>query len=289
MSFRSLLLILGLLCLVAGAGLSVLWLGQEGASTTVADGEKKELRTAILVTTRAIGAGAPILQSDMRWKEVQEVAPAGGVLIRGQISEADFVGAITRRSFVQDEPLLPDDLVKTVDRKFLAAVLGPGKRAVAVPVEAQQSASGLVLPGDRVDVILTHVLVEVPGSATGSVAETIMRDVRVIAVDQTLSAAYKPASAESGLLADSRMPRVVTLEVDERQAQTLVVGLQLGKLQLSLRSLQSLPQATSQLPPTFAADISPALRELALKTRQQQQPSASSIESSVRRPPIMSN
>lgn len=291
MSFRSLLLVLGLLCLAAGGGLSVLWLGQEGAGTTVAEGEKKVLRPAILVTTRAINAGAPILSGDMRWKEVQEGAPGDGVLVRGQVSEADFVGAITRRSFVQDEPLLPDDLVKTVDRKFLAAILGPGKRAVAVPVEAQQSASGLVLPGDRVDVILMHVLVEVPGSATGSVAETIMRDVRVIAVDQTLSPAQKPASADTALLADSRMPRVVTLEVDERQAQTLVVGLQLGKLQLSLRSLQSLPQATSQseLLPTFAADISPALRELALKTRQQQQPSASSIESSVRRPPTISN
>lgn len=290
MSFRSLLLALGLLCLAAGAGLSLLWLGQEGAGTTVAEGEKTVLRPAILVTTRAIDAGAPILSGDMRWREVQDGAPVGGVLVRGEVSEADFVGAITRRSFVQDEPLLPDDLVKTVDRKFLAAILGPGKRAVAVPVEAQQSASGLVLPGDRVDVILTHVLVEVPGNATGSVAETIMRDVRVIAVDQTLSPAQKPASAESGLLADSRMPRVVTLEVDEHQAQTLVIGLQLGKLQLSLRSLQSLPQAMSQseLLPTFAADISPALRELALKTRQQQ-PSGSSIESSVRRPPTISN
>ncbi len=290
MSFRSLLFILGLLCLVSGTGLSILWLGQEEPSTTVTDGEKKQLRTAILVATRAIDPGRPILQSDMRWKEVQDVAPAGGVLVRGQVSEAEFVGAITRRSFAQDEPLLPEDIVKTADRKFLAAILGPGKRAVAVPVEAQQSTSGLVLPGDRVDVILTHVLVEAPGSATGSVAETILRDVRVIAVDQTLSPTLKGASAESGLLADARMPRVVTLELDEGQAQTLVVGLQLGKLQLSLRSLQSLPQATSQheLPPTFAADISPALRDLALKTRQQQ-PSASSIESSIRRPPTIAN
>lgn len=290
MSFRSLLFILGLLCLVAGTGLSILWLGREEASTIVADGEKKELRTAILVATHTIDAGTPILQSDMRWKEVQDVAPAGSVLVRGQVSESEFVGAITRRSFAQDEPLLPEDIVKTADRKFLAAILAPGKRAVAVPVEAQQSASGLVLPGDRVDVILTHVLVEVPGSATGSVAETILRDVRVIAVDQTLSPTLKPASAESGLLAEARMPRVVTLELDERQAQTLVVGLQLGKLQLSLRSLQSLPQATNQreLPPTFAADISPALRDLALKTRRQQ-PSASSIESSIRRPPTIAN
>jgi pilus assembly protein CpaB len=286
MSYRGLLFVLGLLCLVTGLGLSVLWFGQEDPSTTVADGDKKVLRPAILVTTRAIDAGALILPSDMRWKEVQEGTPGGGMLVRGQVSEADFAAAITRRGFAHDEPLVLEDLVKAGDRKFLAAILGPGKRAVAVPVEAQQSASGLVLPGDRVDVILTHVLVEAAGSTSSSVAETVLRDVRVIAVDQALAAAPKPTSAELGPLADSRMPRAVTLEVDERQAQTLVVALQLGKLQLSLRSLQRLPQTTTQREPlpTFAADISPALRQLALKTREQQ-PSVSSIESSVRRPP----
>lgn len=292
MSFRSLLFVLGLLCLVTGLGLAVLWLDQGDPGATVADAEKKVLRPAILVTTRAIDAGALLLPSDMRWREVQEGVPGSGALLRGQVSEADFAGAVTRRGFAQDEPLRPDDLVKTGDRTFLAAILGPGKRAVAVPVEAQQSTSGLVLPGDRVDVILTHVLVEAAGSASSSVAETVLRDVRVIAVDQALSASPKPASADSGLLADSRLPRTVTLEVDERQAQTLVVALQLGKLQLSLRSLQSLPQTTSQREPlpTFATDISPALRQLALKTRvQQQQPSTSSIESSIRRPPTMSN
>jgi pilus assembly protein CpaB len=290
MSFRSLLLILGLLCLTAGAALSVLWLGQNEAGTTVAEGEKVVVRPAILVTTRAIEAGSPVLQSDMRWKEVQDAETNSGTLVRGQISDAEFVGAITRRSFALGEPLSSDDLVKTGDRKFLAALLGPGKRAVAVPVESQQSTSGLVLPGDRVDVILTHILVEAAGSLSGSVAETILRDVRVIAVDQTLTPTQKPASADIGLLAEARVPRVVTLEVDERQAQTLVVGLQLGKLQLALRSLQSLPQAGSQheLPPTFASDISPALRDLALRVRQVQ-PSASSLESSVRRPPAVTN
>lgn len=287
MSLRSLLLILGLLCLVAGAGLSVLWLGQDEPKVSVAE-EKKDIGTAILVTTRAIGAGAAILQSDMGWKDVPSVATSGA-LVRGQISETEFLGAVTRRSFAKDEALTSDDLVKTTDRTFLAALLGPGKRAVAVPVEAQQSASGLVLPGDRVDVILTHILLETPGNLSESVAETILRDVRVIAVDQSLSPA-KPSSAEGLVLADSRMQRGVTLEVDDQQVQTLVVGLQLGKLQLSLRALQSAPQTGAQreLRPTFPSDISPALRELALRSRRMQ-PSASSVESSVRRPPIILN
>jgi pilus assembly protein CpaB len=287
MSLRSLLLILGLLCLVAGAGLSVLWLGQDEPKVSVAE-EKKDIGTAILVTTRAIGAGAAILQSDMGWKDVQSVATSGA-LVRGQISETEFLGAVTRRSFARDEALISDDLVKTTDRTFLAALLGPGKRAVAVPVEAQQSASGLVLPGDRVDVILTHILLETPGNLSESVAETILRDVRVIAVDQSLFP-VKPSSAENPVLADSRMQRGVTLEVDDQQVQTLVLGLQLGKLQLSLRSLQSAPQTAAQreLRPTFPSDISPAVRELALRSRRIQ-PSASSVESSVRRPPIILN
>lgn len=288
MSLRSLLLILGLLCLVAGAGLAVLWLRQD-EPVIVAEAEK-EIGTAILVTTRAIGPGAAILQSDMRWKDVQTVEATSGAIVRGQISETDFLGAVTRRSFAQDEALISDDLVKTTDRTFLAAVLEPGKRAVAVPVEAQQSDSGLVLPGDRVDVILTHILLETPGNLSRSVAETILRDVRVVAVDQSLSRVKKPGSADNPVLVDSRMQRGVTLELDDQQVQTLVVGLQLGKLQLSLRSLQSSPQIAAQrdLRPTFPSDISPALRELARRSRRVQ-PSASSVESSVRRPPIILN
>jgi pilus assembly protein CpaB len=290
MPFRSLLLLIGLLCLGTGVTLSVLLLGQNDAQVFVAQEEKIEPQTAILVATRPIAAGVLLTQADMRWKAVQAMPANSGALVRGQAVDADFVGAITRRGFSQDEPLKAEDLVKTGDRKFLAAILGPGKRAVAVPVEAQQSSSGLVLPGDRVDVILTHVLVDTPGSPSGSVAETILRDVRIIAVDQTLSPAQNPAVPEIALLGEPKMPRVVTLEVDERQAQALVVGLQLGKLQLALRSLQSLPQAAGQadLPPTFASDISPALRELAQKARQPQT-SSSSIESSIRRPPVVPN
>jgi pilus assembly protein CpaB len=288
--------------------LSVLWLGQNDAGTTVAQVEKIEDRTAILVATRVIAAGSPVLRSDMQWKELQGPETNSGTLVRGQISEAEFVGAITRRSFAEGEPLTSDDLVKTGDRKFLAALLAPGKRAVAVPIESQQSASGLVLPGDRVDVILTHILLEAAGSLSGPVAETILRDVRVIAVDQTLTPAQKPTSADTALPVEARATRVVTLEVDEQQAQPLVVALQLGKLQLALRSLQSLPRAGRQpeLPPTFASNISPALRELALKAIQVQptspqvqptppevqptpcqvQSTGSTLESLVRRPPV---
>jgi pilus assembly protein CpaB len=293
MSLRSLLLFIGLLCLGAGVTLSVVWLGQNDAAP-VAQAPKIELETAILVATRPIPSGVPVMQADMGWKAVQEIPAGSGALVRGQASDAEFVGAITRRSFSQDEPLTAADLVKTGDRKFLAAALGPGKRALAVPVEFQQSSTGLILPGDRVDVILTHVLGEASGSLSTPVAETILRDVRIIAVDQTLPPGQNPAPPEPALLAEPKPSRVVTLEVDERQAQALAVGLQLGKLQLVLRSLESSPQAAAQrdLPPTFASDISPALRALALRTRPVQssspvQPSSNPLESSIRRPPVI--
>jgi len=285
---RNVLLILGLLCLGGAATLSFFWFTNLDVESTVAESEKPAPGPAVLVATRAIEAGSLLQQSDMVWRDVPDAGTASGTLVRGQISEAEFFGAVTRRSFAEGERLTSDDLVKTGDRKFLAAVLRPGKRAVAVPVEAQQSASGLVLPGDRVDVILAHVLAaEATASLEGgSVAETILRDVGVIAVDQALPQAQKTGSVESALTGEPRLPRVVTLEVDERQAQTLVGGLQLGKLQLAVRSLENPQHASSQraLPPTFASDISPTLRELALRARQLQ-PAASSLEGSVRRPP----
>lgn len=218
-----------------------------------------------------------------------EVRP--GYLMRGQVSEAEFLGAISRRNFAQDEPLIASEFVKPGDRQFLAAVLKPGSRAISIFVDAAQSAAGMALPGDRVDVILTQSFGEQatdPGRKT--VSETMLRDVRVIAIDQSLTPSTNVAAAIS---TEARIPKTVTLELLERQAEALMVAAQLGKFQLAVLPLERVavehPEEQTEAGPVWASDVSPALREVGPPALRKCNPdeslSGSSLECLVRRPP----
>jgi len=287
MLVRNLLLAIGLLCLLGGVALSVIWFTQMSNPTVEAP---TTVRPAVLVATHPVPAGTLLRPEDITWKEVGPNEIGAGGLVRGQVSVGDFVGAIARRAFAADETLIASDLVRPSERQFLAAVLKPGTRAVSISVDAPQSAAGLILPGDQVDVILTQSFNEASADvARKSVAETVLCDVRVIAVDQVLNTVAKPATAVRGAFtAESRVPKTVTFELTERQAERLFVAAQLGRLQLSVRPLEvSVTGETDDggiAGPTWASDVSPALNAIARKTPQ----SVSTVESSVRRPPVLS-
>src|SRR3546814_10378317 len=68
----------------------------------------------------------------------------------------DLYGAVVRRGFTAGEPIVSRRVILPGDRGFLAAVLRPGFRAIAIRVNATSGVSGLVFPGDHIDLILTH-------------------------------------------------------------------------------------------------------------------------------------
>ncbi len=267
---RNLLLGLGVLALLAGALLAVIWFRQPDVSALPV--AAKVPTTFILAAAQAIPAGTLIQFKDMRWAEVPATEVTGTDIPRGEPAVANvrddpvlgaYVGAVTRHAFAAKAALTSDALVKPGDADFLGAALRPGFRAVSISVDAAQSTSGLVVPGDRVDVILTQSF-QVQGNDPGhrSVGETVLHDLRVVAVDQTLAPAAKPA-APPAVGSDQRMPKTVTLEVTERQAEMLLVAEQLGKIQLSLLGEADQDAAPSRVPtpvaPTWASDVSPAL------------------------------
>jgi len=288
MLVRNFLLAIGILSLLAGLALSVVWLSQMGSPTA----ERPELvRQAILIATRTVPAGALLRPEDIGWKEVAARDIRPGNLVRGQVSEAEFSGAIVRRELAAGEPLIVSELVRPSERQFLAAALKPGMRAVSIAVDAPQSAAGLILPGDQVDVILTQSFADTgTDPALRTVAETVLRDVRVIAIDQNLTTPTRPTGASRTLTpAESRVPKTVTFEVTEKQAERLIVAAQLGRLQLSVRPLETSPATTDadkrEAGPTWASDVSPALNELNRRKPQ----SGGSVEGAVRRPPMKSD
>ena len=103
-------------------------------------------------------------------------------------------------------------------------------RAYSTEISAETGAGGFILPNDRVDVILSRRDREAE-KATGieaHVSETILSDVRALAIDQ--------------LVQEKDGQRVVvgktaTLELSQRQAEMLAAARQTGSLSLALRSI----------------------------------------------------
>ncbi|MGH6797423.1 MAG: Flp pilus assembly protein CpaB, partial [Roseiarcus sp.] len=164
-------------------------------------------------------------------------------------------------------------LMKPSQGGFLAAVLAPSMRAVSITVGAAESVSGLIAPGDHVDVILTQSFESATTeSGRKSVGETMLHGVRVVAVDQTLNGGMQP-NGIAPVAAQPRIPKTITLEVTEHQAEMLMVATQIGKVDLAMRpyaddaaARQLASSEALNLPPpddpspTWASDVSSALR-----------------------------
>ena len=145
---------------------------------------------------------------------------------------ASLVASIVRERILAKEPILRSKLVHPGAGGVMAVTLDPGMRAVALPLTAESAAGGFILPGDHVDVMLTRSLDSAQSPGGGASAQThststVMRNVRVLAIDQNIGAP-KAASAEIGATA--------TVECTPDQAEYLVQAKASGTLTLMLRS-----------------------------------------------------
>lgn len=259
MRLRNILLVIGVIALLSGLVFSGIWIARPSASS-VASGSAPVKQSAILVATRPISAGLLLRAEDMRWKEIASGDVPAGYLLRGRDSDAGYIGAVARRDFREGEPLVATALVRPQEREFLAAVLAPDMRAVTITVGAPQSSAGLLLPGDRVDIILTQRFNDAATNpAHQIVGETVLRDLRIIAVDQRMSGSKAPSDID--LAAET--PKTITLEVSERNAEKMLVAAELGNVGVAVRSLESSAAAkTSQSSAVWASDVSPALAQM---------------------------
>ena len=84
-----------------------------------------------------------------------EVQRAAERLTGGGVRE-QVVGAVVRERILAGEPIVASKLVRAGQSGFLAVVLAPGMRAMSLPVTQETGAGGFILPGDRVDVIMSR-------------------------------------------------------------------------------------------------------------------------------------
>ncbi len=186
----------------------------------------------ILVAQKEIDIGTRLSASDLQWQTWPASAANSGFIRKGEHPDAiqEYAGAIARLPMAAGEPIRDGKLIKANGSGYMAAILPSGMRATSVEISAETGAGGFILPNDRVDVILSRRDREAE-KTTGiekNVGETILTDVRVLAIDQ--------------LVQEKDGQRVVvgktaTLEVAEPQAELLAAARKTGTLSLTLRSL----------------------------------------------------
>ncbi|PVE25663.1 Flp pilus assembly protein CpaB [Microvirga sp. KLBC 81] len=126
-------------------------------------------------------------------------------------------------SFQKDEPILSQKVTGPNQRATLSTLIEEGKRAVSVRVDEVRGVAGFILPGDRVDVILTRG--ENSQSSDKASADVLIQNTKVLAIDQIIDEKQeKPTIAKA-----------VTLELDMQQAQKVVLAQGIGRLSLVLR------------------------------------------------------
>jgi pilus assembly protein CpaB len=244
-------------------------MGGEPTATATAAAVETRPMAKVLVAARDLQPGQRLTDADLEWKAwaVEDVNPvfitdgsvpipqtaaaaaaepdeedAGAAAARrvaeaaealsGGGAKADFVGSVVREPILAGEPIVTRKIVRAGDSGYMAAYLQPGMRAMAVRVSVETAAGGFILPGDRVDVLLTREMdlgnAGTPESARNRFASsTVMQNVKVLAIDQT-TRADEDEQAVVGATA--------TLEVGPRDAEALALAKSEGELSLVLRS-----------------------------------------------------
>lgn len=220
--------------------------------------------TQIIVAAHPLPAGTLARETDFAVTAVSTRKIPVGAIPYSKTALASLNGALIR-DYIEGGAVVPRaDILRPRDRGFLAAVLQPGARAISIPVNVVTGVSGLIWPGDHVDMLLTE---NVSGGTTPIAdhifTNIVLHDIRVIAIGQNIvqGAAGNPKASAA---ASRQLYRTVTLEVTPLQAEKIVVAQRLGTLSLIVRAARTQSaggRSTSTDRTVFASTVSPVLAQ----------------------------
>ena len=191
----------------------------------------------VLVAKTDLPMGMQLTPAEMDWHEwpVADISPNMIRSSAGAGLREEIAGSIVRSAFLAGEPMRRDKLVKGTNSGFMSAILQPGRRAVAINIDAQgsTSAGGFILSNDRVDILRTYQDRDAGKSGgDNTTTETVLRNIRVLAIGQNVQEKNgQPVMTGS----------TATLELDEDQAELVIQAQRTsmtGNLTLILRPMQ---------------------------------------------------
>ncbi|MCB9990820.1 MAG: Flp pilus assembly protein CpaB [Rhodospirillales bacterium] len=218
-------------------------------------------KVQIVVAAKDLSIGTELSDENMKWQDWPKDAVFPGAVAREddkQVSE--MISGRLRRVIKAGEPIVESALVPETEGNFLAASLAPDMRAFAIDVKAATAVGGFVGPGDYVDVLLTYRQnIRYRGENSDAVqnmiemniddmaTETILQNVKVLAVDQTAMRDEEEGGVKVG--------KTVTLEVNYQGAEVLALATKYGDLSLALRRLGDEKIITEKPPVTTDARL----------------------------------
>lgn len=219
----------------------------------------------VLVTVADVPAASIVTASALGWQSWPEAGVNPKYILRTQRPRAidELANSATRQSLTAGEPVIETRLIKRQEGGALAVVLKEGRRAITIKADETLGMAGMLLPGDHVDILLTHKVSSGSGGNDGeissrgeqTVTEVIMRNVRILAVDTALRTAEKAPATVA-------IPKTLTLDVTPQEAEVLFLSRTLGALSFTLRSAfgeGSPSPVDGDGNPALAGDDNPAL------------------------------
>ena len=204
--------------------ISAAWTANRWITAKAAAEEGALNGTHVVAAAMAIPYGTKVEGRHVTYVEIPKgVAPSGFFT-----SVDDVKGRVSTTPISRGEILIEERFARHDAGSTLAALVGEDMRAVAIRVNDVVGVAGFLLPGNRVDVVAARKTTE-----RRVVTETILQNIKVLAVDQT-------AATETN---EPIIVRAVTLEVSPKQAETLVQARTEGQIQLTLRNpMQAEPE-----------------------------------------------
>jgi len=224
------MLVLGLAVLAAVAAVLIVRAmmggGTPKASASLPPQPQVEM-AQVLVAAQPLQPGQTLNASMVRWQAWPKGSVDSNFITQESAPNLDAAlkDTVVRAPMVEGEPVSATKIVHGDASGFMAATLVPGMRAVSIPITTESGAGGFILPNDRVDIIESVQISDTPRRFQ---AQTILNNVRVLAMDQT----YKQDKDQKVVLAKS-----ATLELAPAQADLVVKAQSAGPLSLALRAL----------------------------------------------------
>ena len=186
----------------------------------------------VLVASGDLRMGMLLTPEELEWVNWPEASVNPAYFTQDIMPDAieNVTGSVVRIATYANEPILPQKIVQKGDSGFMAALLRPGQRAVAVEISPESASAGFILPDDRVDVILTQDVEFNVGEdiQTTTVTDTILENVRILAIDQT----FGDIDGVPTLTGST-----ATLELKPEQAEMMALATRTGMVSLTLRSV----------------------------------------------------
>jgi pilus assembly protein CpaB len=205
----------------------------------VAQNAPAPVMSGYLVAAHPLPAGTLARDEDFTVRSAPPESVPSGAILDTPDDKAGLRGSLVRKFLDTGSLVTAEDVLRPRDRGFLASVLAPDTRAISINVDPESGVSGLIWPGDYVDVVLTQMNDRTDARAWLA-GETVLHNVRIIAIDQDIV-----QGAQANNVAAGKDTHTVSLQLTPEQVKKIAVAKDLGKLALAIRAAVDTKEAST--------------------------------------------